>query len=141
MEYGSAPLAHPADQIRKWRVDSRRPRRLGSTCASRCANCAPSLKKLVSFGPRPTGSKAMVAQRAWLVQHFTKLGDEAFATSRFEDAEKHYGDVLDLDSSNEHARRRMQQIGAGETVEMTVIRGDERKTLQVELGERPTRRR
>jgi type II secretory pathway component GspD/PulD (secretin) len=50
--------------------------------------------------------------RQTLIQHFTKLGDEAFAASRFEDAEKHYGDVLDLDSSNEHARRRMQQIGA-----------------------------
>ncbi len=50
--------------------------------------------------------------RQTLIQHFTKLGDEAFAASRFENAEKHYGDVLDLESGNEHARRRLQQIGA-----------------------------
>jgi len=51
-------------------------------------------------------------KRATLVQHFVQLGDEAFAASRFDDAKKHYGDALDLDSTNEHSRRRMQQIGA-----------------------------
>jgi len=50
--------------------------------------------------------------RATLVHHFVKLGDEAFAASRFDNAKKHYSDALDLDSTNEHARRRMQQIGA-----------------------------
>ncbi len=50
--------------------------------------------------------------RQTLVQNFLKMGDDAFAASRFEDAESHYNSVLDLDPSNEHARRRMQQIGA-----------------------------
>ena len=50
--------------------------------------------------------------RQTLIQHFTQSGDEAFAASRYEDAEKAYGDVLDLDSTNEHARRRLQQVGA-----------------------------
>ena len=37
--------------------------------------------------------------------------------------------------------RRMQQIGAGERVEMTVIRDGERLSLTVKLGQRPGRRR
>jgi hypothetical protein len=80
-------------------------------------------------------------KRATLVQHFVQLGDEAFAASRFDDAKNNYGDALDLDSTNEHSRRRMQQIGAGERVEMTVIRDGERKNLTVKLGQRPGRRR
>jgi hypothetical protein len=36
--------------------------------------------------------------------------------------------------------RRLAQIGAGETVEITVIRAGERRTLSVTLGERPSRR-
>ena len=50
--------------------------------------------------------------RAQLVHHYTQIGDAAFAESRFEDAEKAYSDVLDLDSTNEHARSRLQQVGA-----------------------------
>jgi serine protease Do len=36
--------------------------------------------------------------------------------------------------------RRLAQIGAGETVEVTIIRDGERLTLPVTLGERPSRR-
>ncbi len=50
--------------------------------------------------------------RQTLIGHYMKMGDEAFADSRFEDSEKAYGSVLDLDGTNERARRRMQQIGA-----------------------------
>ena len=35
---------------------------------------------------------------------------------------------------------RLAQIGAGETVEITVIRAGERRTSSVTLGERPNRR-
>jgi glutaminyl-peptide cyclotransferase len=34
------------------------------------------LRKACSFGPRPSGSKAMEAQRRWLVDHFKSLGAE-----------------------------------------------------------------
>jgi S1-C subfamily serine protease len=37
-------------------------------------------------------------------------------------------------------RRRLMQIGAGETVDVTVIREDECFTLPVTLGEQPDRR-
>ncbi|MCG3133497.1 MAG: hypothetical protein HMLKMBBP_00675 [Planctomycetes bacterium] len=50
--------------------------------------------------------------RAHLVQQFTQLGESAFADSRLEDAQKHFGSVLDLDPKNDNARRRMDQIGA-----------------------------
>src|SRR5262245_16687858 len=51
-------------------------------------------------------------QRETLVASYTKMGDEAYAESRFEDAEKAYGNVLDLDPKNENARRHMEEIGA-----------------------------
>lgn len=34
------------------------------------------LRKACSFGPRPSGSKAMESQRQWLVEHFKSLGAE-----------------------------------------------------------------
>jgi type II secretory pathway component GspD/PulD (secretin) len=51
-------------------------------------------------------------QRETLVASYTKMGDDAFAASQFEDAEKAFGNVLDLDPKNEHARRRLDEVGA-----------------------------
>lgn len=34
------------------------------------------LRQMCAFGPRPSGSKAMLAQRQWLVEHFKSLGAE-----------------------------------------------------------------
>jgi type II secretory pathway component GspD/PulD (secretin) len=51
-------------------------------------------------------------KREVLVKSYTEMGDKAFAESRFEDAEKAYATVLDLDPRNEHASRRMEQAGA-----------------------------
>lgn len=51
-------------------------------------------------------------QRDTLVASYSQMGDAAYAESRFEDAEKMYGNVLDLDPKNENARKRMDEIGA-----------------------------
>ncbi len=51
-------------------------------------------------------------KREQLVKSYTELGDKAYAESRFEEAETMYGNVLDLDGANEHARRRLEEVGA-----------------------------
>jgi len=72
---------------------------------------------------KPAGDSAMLEQyaadknvreerRKVLVSHYEQLAEQAFAASRFEDAKKFYGDILDLDPKHEGARRRMAQLGA-----------------------------
>jgi general secretion pathway protein D len=51
-------------------------------------------------------------KRRQLVEEFAKLGDQAFADSRFDEAKKFFGEALELDPKNDHARRRLAQIGA-----------------------------
>jgi type II secretory pathway component GspD/PulD (secretin) len=59
-------------------------------------------------------------QREVLLAQYTKLADQAFAESRFDEARKFYNDILDLDARNDNARRRLAQIGA--------IQGDAQQT-------------
>lgn len=51
-------------------------------------------------------------RREVVVEDYTKLGEQAFAESRFEDAKRFFGGVLDLDPKNDNARRRLSQIGS-----------------------------
>lgn len=51
-------------------------------------------------------------RRQVLIGEFSKLGEQAFTESRFDDAKKFYGEVLDLDPKNDNARRRLAQIGS-----------------------------
>lgn len=50
--------------------------------------------------------------RAQLVQSYSQMGETAFAESRFDDAQRYFRDVLDLDPKNDGARRRLSQLGA-----------------------------
>ncbi|MCE9636385.1 MAG: hypothetical protein K8T90_11835 [Planctomycetes bacterium] len=51
-------------------------------------------------------------QRQVLVANYLRLADQSFGESRFDEAKKFYGDVLDLEPKNDLARRRLAQIGA-----------------------------
>jgi Flp pilus assembly secretin CpaC len=51
-------------------------------------------------------------KREQLVKSYTEMGDKAYAESKFDEAETMYGNVLDLDGANEHARRRLEEVGA-----------------------------
>jgi Flp pilus assembly secretin CpaC len=62
--------------------------------------------------PLAKDRQVLKEKREQLVQSYTEMGDKAYAESRFEEAETAYGNVLDLDPKNEHARRRLDEVGA-----------------------------
>jgi type II secretory pathway component GspD/PulD (secretin) len=51
-------------------------------------------------------------QRRFLVQKYTELADDAYASGEWEKARGKYSEVLDLDPGNAHATRRIAEIGA-----------------------------
>jgi Flp pilus assembly secretin CpaC/predicted TPR repeat methyltransferase len=62
--------------------------------------------------PLAKDRQVLKEKREQLVQSYTEMGDKAYAESRFEEAETAYGNVLDLDPKNEHAQRRLEEVGA-----------------------------
>lgn len=82
--------------------------------AEKPATAAPpaSTAAAAAIGPLARDREILKQQRETLVQNYTALGDQAYADSRFDDAETMYGNVLDLDPKNEHARRRLDEVGA-----------------------------
>jgi type II secretory pathway component GspD/PulD (secretin) len=65
-----------------------------------------------AIGPLAREKEILKQQRETLIKSYTELGDKAYAESRFEDAETMFGNVLDLDPKNAHARDRLDAIGA-----------------------------
>lgn len=57
-----------------------------------------------------------------LISNYVRLGEQAFAESRFDEARKFYNDILELDPKHSDARRRLAQIGA--------IQGDTQQTAR-----------
>ncbi len=64
------------------------------------------------LAPLAQDRQILKEKREQLVASYTEMGDKAFAESRLEDAETAFNNVLDLDPKNDHAQRRLSEIGA-----------------------------
>jgi len=106
-EAKAAPAAKPADKA------------AAPAPVAKAAEPAPVAKPVVADGgaagnlaPLAKDRQVLREKREQLVVSYTEIGDKAFADSRFEEAEQAYGNVLDIDPKNDHAQRRLDEIGA-----------------------------
>ena len=109
----AAPAAKPADGAAAKPADKAAPAAKPADKAAPAAQpAAAPAKSGDPIAPLSREREILKQQRETLVASYSKLGDAAYAESRFEDAEKMYASVLDLDPKNENARRRLDDIGA-----------------------------